>query len=99
MLGPALDRTIVSEFCGRHHIRRLSLFGSLLHGDDRPNSDLDLLVEFEEGARVGLIGLATMQLELSRLLGRNVDLRTPAELSRYFRERVLAEAEVQYSRS
>jgi hypothetical protein len=94
-----LDRTVVSEFCGRHRIRRLSLFGSVLHGDDRPDSDLDLLVEFEEGARVGFIGLATMQIELSRLLGRNVDLRTPSELSRYFRDRVLAEAEVQYARS
>ena len=95
----ALDRSVLSEFCARHRIHRLLLFGSVLHGDDRPDSDLDLLVEFEEGARVGLIGLATMQLELSHLLGRNVDLRTPGELSRYFRDRVLSEAEVQYARS
>lgn len=94
-----LDRTVLAEFCRRHRIRRLSLFGSVLHGDERPDSDLDLLVEFERGTRVGLIRLASMQNELSGLLGRPVDLRTPNELSRYFRDRVLAEAEVQYARS
>jgi uncharacterized protein len=93
-----LDRGVVAAFCQRHGIRRLALFGSVLHGDDGPSSDLDLLVEFEPGVRVGLIGLASMQIELSELLGRNVDLRTPNELSRYFRDRVLAEAEVQYAR-
>ncbi len=88
---------MLGEFCRRHGIRRLALFGSVLHGNDGPDSDLDLLVEFEPGVRIGFVGLASLQLELSQLLGRNVDLRTPAELSRYFRARVLAEAEVQYA--
>jgi uncharacterized protein len=93
------ERAAVAELCRRHKISRLSVFGSVLRGDDRPESDVDLLVEFEPGARVGLIGLASIQLELSELLGRTVDLRTPGELSRYFRQRVLDEAEVQYARS
>jgi hypothetical protein len=96
MVIPALavDRRRLEEFCRRHHIRRLSVFGSVLHGDARPDSDLDLLVEFEPGHAVGLIRLAGIQLELSTLLGRPVDLRTPRDLSRYFRAHVLAEAEV-----
>ncbi len=98
MRQPVLDRDVIAEFCRRHRIRRLALFGSVLHGDDRPDSDLDLLVEFEAGAQVGFIGLAAMQIELSELLGRSVDLWTPSELSHYFRDRVLAEAEVQYAR-
>lgn len=88
------DRGRLEEFCRSHHIRRLSVFGSVLHGDARPDSDLDLLVEFEPDHAVGLIRLAGIQLELSRLLGRPVDLRTPADLSRYFRAEVMAEAEV-----
>ena len=94
-----LDRDLLAGFCRRHRIRRLALFGSVLHGDNRPDSDIDLLVEFEPGARVGFVGLATIQLELSKLLGRSVDLRTANELSRYFRDSVLAEAEVQYASS
>lgn len=97
MTRTVLDRAVLGEFCRRHGIRRLALFGSVLHGNDGPDSDLDLLVEFEPGVRIGFVGLASLQLELSQLLGRNVDLRTPAELSRYFRARVLAEAEVQYA--
>jgi predicted nucleotidyltransferase len=99
MTRSVLDRDVVAEFCRRHRIQRLALFGSVLHGDDRTDSDLDLLVEFEPGVRVGLIGLASMEIELSNMLGRTVDLRTPGELSRYFRDRVLAEGEVQYVRS
>lgn len=90
----AVERGRLQEFCRDHHIRRLSVFGSVLHGDARPDSDLDLLVEFEPGHLVGLIGMAGIQLELSRLLGRPVDLRTPEDLSRYFRAEVIAEAEV-----
>jgi predicted nucleotidyltransferase len=90
----AVERGRLQEFCRHHHIRRLSVFGSVLHGDARPDSDLDLLVEFEPDHAVGLIRLAGIQLELSRLLGRPVDLRTPADLSRYFRAEVMAEAEV-----
>jgi hypothetical protein len=99
MQPPMLDRELLADFCRRHQIRRLALFGSVLHGDHRPDSDIDLLVEFEPGVRIGFVGLASIQLELSKLLGRNVDLRTASELSRYFRDSVLAEAEVQYASS
>ncbi|MFH1177476.1 MAG: nucleotidyltransferase family protein [Acidobacteriota bacterium] len=99
MPRPLLDRALLADFCCRNQIRRLALFGSVLHGDDRPGSDLDLLVEFEADARIGLIRLASIQNELSELLGRDVDLRTPNELSRYFRSHILAEAEVQYART
>ena len=88
------DQTI-AEFCQRHHIRRLALFGSILRDDFGPNSDVDVLVEFEPGVRTGLKFFA-IQEELSGLLGRRVDLNTPECLSKYFRDQVLAEAEVQY---
>ena len=87
----------LADFCHRNHIRRLSFFGSVLRDDFRPDSDVDVLVEFEPGHTVGLIRLAAMELELSDLLGRKVDLRTPAELSRYFRQAVLDSAVVQYA--
>jgi len=93
-----MDRAKIAEFCRRHRIRKLSLFGSALRGERTAESDVDVLVEIERGAVVGLLDLATMELELSDLLGRRVDLRTPSELSRYFRNRVLAEAEPQYVR-
>jgi hypothetical protein len=86
----------LDEFCQRNHITRLSLFGSVLRDDFNPSSDVDVLVEFEPGYRVGFIRLTRMEIELSRLLGRKVDLRTPAELSRYFRQEVVDTAEVQY---
>lgn len=93
-----IDREVLAEFCRRHHIRRLSLFGSLLKGTARPDSDIDLLVEFEPGREPGLLELAGMEIELSqRLGGRRVDLRTPKDLSRYFRDDVLRTAEVQYA--
>jgi uncharacterized protein len=88
--------TELAEFCRRRHIRKLSLFGSTLRGNARPDSDVDLLVEFQPDSRVGLIQLARIERELSELIGRKVDLRTPADLSRYFRDEVLREAEVQY---
>jgi predicted nucleotidyltransferase len=92
-----IDREKIAAFCRRHHIRRLALFGSVLRDDFRPDSDVDVLVEFEPGQAVGLIRLAGMELELSDLLGRKADLRTPADLSRYFRQEVLESAEVQYA--
>ncbi len=92
-----LDREEVADFCRRHHIRKLSLFGSVLRDDFRPDSDIDVLIEFEPGHVVGLIRLAGMELELSNLVGRKVDLRTPGDLSRYFRQEVLETAEVQYA--
>ena len=93
-----LDPQWVEGFCKRHRIRRLAVFGSVLRADFRPTSDVDVLVEFESNARVGFIGMAAMEQELSDAIGRKVDLRTAAELSRYFRQRVLDTAEVLYER-
>lgn len=88
----------IAEFCRRHHIRKLSLFGSVLREDFRPDSDVDVLVEFEPEHIPGFIRLASMELELSEILnGRKVDVNTPQCLSRYFRDEVLATAEVQYA--
>ena len=92
--------TAVADFCRRHHIRRLALFGSVLRDDFHADSDVDVLVEFQIGQAPGLFGLAGMELELSRILGgRRVDLNTPNCLSRYFRGSILAEAQVQYVES
>ena len=85
----------IAEFCGRHRIRRLALFGSVLRDDFRPDSDVDVLVEFKPGTRVGLRFFG-IQEELSELLGRRVDLHTPGFLSKYFRDEVLAEARELY---
>ncbi|MBI4918216.1 MAG: nucleotidyltransferase family protein [Acidobacteria bacterium] len=92
-----LPRDQLAEFCRKHRVRRLSLFGSALTDRFGPDSDVDLLVEFEPGSVVGYLALAAMEIELSQLLGRKVDLRTPAELSRYFRDEVVRLAEVQYA--
>ena len=94
-----IDRTKIADFCRRHHIRRLALFGSVLRDDFRPDSDVDVLVEFESGTRVGFLGLGQMEIELSEMLKRRVDLRTSKELSRYFRDDVLRTAEVQYGQN
>ena len=95
----AMPREQLAVFCRRHGIRKLSLFGSILRNEFRPDSDIDVLVEFEPGRVPGLIRLAGLELELSDLLGgRKVDMNTPNCLSRYFRGRVLAEAKVQYVR-
>jgi predicted nucleotidyltransferase len=87
----SIDRTKLAELCRRHRIRRLALFGSALRDDFGPESDVDVLVEFEAGTRVGL-RFVTIQDELSELLGRGVDLNTPGFLSPHFRERVLSTA-------
>ncbi len=87
----------IEEFCKRHNISKLSFFGSVLREDFSPKSDVDVLVEFEPDHSVGFLKLAEMGLELSQILGRKVDLRTPAELSRYFRDEVCGSAEVQYA--
>lgn len=92
-----LDEATLSRFCQRHHIRRLSLFGSQLKGTAGPDSDIDLLVEFEPEHIPGLFGIAGMEIELSELLGKKVDLRTAGDLSRYFRDEVVRMAEVQYA--
>jgi len=84
------------DFCRRNHIGKISLFGSALHGELRQDSDIDLLVEFEDNHVPGLFALCHMENELSDMLGRKVDLRTEQELSRYFREDVVHAAVVQY---
>lgn len=92
-----VDPDALAELCRRHGITRLALFGSVLQGRDRPDSDIDLLVEFLPGTRVGLIGLAGIERELSVMLGRNVDLRTPRDLSPRIRDEVLRTAATQYA--
>jgi predicted nucleotidyltransferase len=92
-----MDR--ITEICHRYGVAKLSLFGSILREATpeggygfRPSSDVDILVEFQPGRTPGLLGLSGMQIELSEIIGREVDLRTPPELSRYFRDEVLREA-------
>ena len=85
----------IEAFCRRNHIRRLAFFGSVLRDDFTPESDVDVLVEFEPGECVGLRFFG-MEQELSEILGRKVDLNTPGFLSKYFRDEVIAEAEVLY---
>ena len=87
----------IEEFCKKHSIRKLSLFGSALRDDFTPDSDLDILVEFDPSHIPGLIRLAGMVLELGEILGRKVDMRTAQDLSRYFRDEVLKSALVQYA--
>ena len=91
------DRLVA--FCRRHGIRRLAFFGSVLRDDFTPESDVDVLVEFEPGARIGLIGLARIENELSRLIGRKVDMNTAGCLSPYFRDEVLYDAQVAYEQA
>ncbi len=92
-----LPRQAIARFARHHHIRRLAVFGSALREDFSGESDVDFLVEFEPGHVPGLLRLARMERELSALLaGRRVDLRTPQDLSRYFRQQVVEEAEVVY---
>ena len=90
-----IPKARIDDFCRRNRIRRLALFGSVLRDDFTPESDVDVLVEFEPGARVGLRFFG-MERELSEILGRNVDLNTPGFLSKYLRDEVLAEAEALY---
>ncbi len=97
MAAPKIEipRQLVAEFCRCNHIRRLALFGSVLRDDFGPESDVDVLVEFEEGHTPGLRFFA-LERELSGLLGRRVELHTPSFLGRHFRDRVIREARVEY---
>ena len=97
-LKDPLSRGKLVDFCKRNCITRLSFFGSVLTNRFRPDSDVDVLVEFEIGKGPGFFELSGMEMELSSLLGRRADLRTPKELSRYFRDQVMANAQVQYDR-
>ena len=93
-----LHEDALAQFCKRHHIRRLSLFGSQLMGTARADSDVDLLVEFEPQHIPGLLSISGMEIELSEMIGgKQVDLRTAGDLSHYFRDDVLRMAEVQYA--
>lgn len=97
-VGITVPKVQLAAFCRQHHIQRLAIFGSALRADFSPESDVDVLVEFEPDHVPGLFGIARMERELSALFGgRKVDLRTPEDLSRYFRQRVMEEAEVQYA--
>ena len=84
----------IAQFCRNHNIQRLSFFGSVVSDDFGPDSDVDVLVEFKAGTRIGLIRLMALEFELSEIIGRKVDLNTPGFLSKYFRSKVLAEREV-----
>jgi len=93
------DKPALERFCAGNHVRRISVFGSHVTGTSRPDSDLDVLVEFEPSQQPGLLGLSRMAAELSAMVdGRRVDLRTPNDLSRHFREEVLRTAEVIFAR-
>jgi predicted nucleotidyltransferase len=94
----SVDKESIAGFCQKHHIRRLALFGSVLRDDFTPDSDIDVLADFEPGHFPGLFGISRMERELSAILeGRKIDLRTAEDLSRNFRDDVLKEAEVQYA--
>ena len=99
-MNPSLTipRQALAAFCREHGISRMAIFGSALRGGLRPESDIDLVVTFEKGRTPGLLRLAQMELDLSVLFsGRKIDLRTPDDLSRYFRREVMATAEVVYA--
>jgi hypothetical protein len=95
----AIPQEELVAFCQRNHIRKLSLFGSVLREDFRPDSDLDVLVEYEPGAVITLLDMAAQEIELGEMMGRKVDLRTPEDLSRYFRNQVVNTAQRLYERN
>jgi predicted nucleotidyltransferase len=96
-IRPRIPQAQIAAFCRRHHIRKLALFGSVLRDDFRPDSDVDVLVEFDPDHVPGFFGIAHLERKLAELLRvSKVDLRTPEDLSRYFRDQVLATAKVQY---
>ncbi len=91
-----INEEAIRTFCEKHHIHRLALFGSVLRDDFGPDSDVDVLIDFEPGHAVGLITFAGLENELSDLVGRRIDLNTPDGLSPYFRDAVLSEQEPLY---
>ena len=93
-----MSKEQIAEFCRRNHITKFAFYGSVLHGDFRPDSDVDVLVDFESDYPVTLFDIAGMEIELSDIIGRKIDLRTPEDLSRYFRNEVVETAEVQYEK-
>jgi predicted nucleotidyltransferase len=95
-LEQKMDKDKLIRFCRKNHIRKLSVFGSAIRSELRPESDIDLLVEFEEGQTPGLFSIIRMEMELAEVFGRKVDLRTPDDLSQYFRDEVMRNAKLQY---
>jgi hypothetical protein len=95
--GIDFDEEKLREFSRRHSISRLSLFGSILRGDFGPESDIDILVDFLPGTRISLLSIGGLELELEDILHRKVDMRTPGDLSRYFRDSVVASARPLYA--
>ena len=96
----SIDRQKIAEFCQRHRVKKLALFGSVLRDDFRPDSDVDVLVEFEPGHTPGFIRLFEIEEDLSRLIGgHKPDLVTPGFLNRRIRDKVLSQAQVQYVRA
>lgn len=91
-----IPRDRIKAFCQRHSIVKLSLFGSVLRNDFNQSSDLDVLVEFAASKKIGLIGFSGIEIELGNILGQKVDLNTTGFLSKYYRDEVLAQAEVLY---
>ena len=92
-----LTKEQIADFCQKNYIKKFAYFGSVLRDDFRSDSDIDVLVEFDHNKHpIGLFEVVRMELELSDIIGRKVDLRTPQDLSRYFRDKVVVEAEVQY---
>ena len=92
----SISPSVLASFCRKHHIRRLAFFGSVLRDDFDQDSDVDVLVEFDPNAKIGLIKLSGIEIELGELLGRKVDLNTADFISKYIRNQVMAEAEDQY---
>ncbi len=95
-LEQKISKEKLADFCKRNNIRKLSVFGSSIRGELQPDSDIDLLVEFKQDHTPGLFTIIRMEMELSEMLGRKVDLRTPEDLSQYFRDEVVRNAKLQY---
>ena len=94
-----ISKELIAEFCQKNQIRKFAFFGSVLRDDFSPESDVDILIDLESNHSIGLMKMAHMENELSDLIGRKVDLRTPQDLSKYFRDKVVSEAEVIYERN
>jgi hypothetical protein len=91
-----LTKEQIADFCKKNHIKKFAFFGSILRDDFRSDSDVDVLVIFDRSVPITLFDVAGMEIELTEMIGKKVDLRTPGDLSQYFRDEVVAEAEVQY---
>lgn len=98
MIAIALPKEEIAGFCRKNRIQRLAVFGSAIKGGLTDESDIDFLVSFQPNTSIGLFGMARLENELSEIVGRKADLRTPMDLSRYFRQEVLDEAEVIYEK-